>query len=126
MTKTHLVAYFFGVRERTHPREGQVAEVSLHEKARCNMAWDQAKTTPAVARPSVKPKEDPLTYEMWLTGEVEHGPVEEQGAAEGLFLEELQCRGPQKWSGNKTLKNGASAMDCSSDPPRRDGWIRSC
>jgi hypothetical protein len=50
------------------------------------MSRDQAKTKPTVAGPSVKPKEEPLVYEMWLTGEVEHGPVEERGAAEGLLL----------------------------------------
>jgi hypothetical protein len=59
------------------------------------MSRKQAKTTPTVARPSVKPKEDPLAYEMWLTGEVDHGPVEERGAAERLLLEELQRRGSQ-------------------------------
>jgi hypothetical protein len=45
---------------------------------------------------------------MWLTGEVDHGPVEERGAAEGLVLEELQRRGPQKRSGNKVLKKNVS------------------
>ncbi|MEP7150380.1 MAG: hypothetical protein ABI856_01605 [Nitrospira sp.] len=39
------------------------------------------------AAPAVKPEEDPPAYELWLTGEVEHGPVEERGAAEGLLLE---------------------------------------
>jgi hypothetical protein len=34
--------------------------------------------------------------------------VEERGAAEGLLLEELQRRGLQKRSGNKTLKRNAS------------------
>jgi hypothetical protein len=72
------------------------------------MARKQAKATPTVARPSVKPKEDPLAYEMWLTGEVEHGPVEERGAAEGLLLEELQRRTPQRRSGNTTLKKNIS------------------
>ena len=49
-----------------------------------------------------------MAYEMWLTGEVEHGPVKERGAAEGLLLEELQRRGPQKRSGNTTLKKNVS------------------
>ena len=72
------------------------------------MARKQPKTTPTVARPAVKPEEDPLAYEMWLTGEVDHGLVEERGAAEGLLLEELQRRGPQKRSGNKTVKKNVS------------------
>ena len=72
------------------------------------MARKQAKSIPTVARPAVKPNEDPLAYEMWLTGEVDHGPVEERGAAEGLLLEELQRRGPQKRSGNKVLKKNVS------------------
>lgn len=66
------------------------------------------KAKPTVSRPAAKPKEDPLAYEMWLTGEVDHGPVEERGAAEGLLLEELQRRGPQKRSGNKTVKKNVS------------------
>lgn len=72
------------------------------------MSRKQAKTKPTTSRPAVKPKEDPLAYEMWLTGEVDHGPVGERGAAEGLLLEELQRRGPQKPSGNKTLKKNVS------------------
>ena len=99
---------FFTLGECNDPREGQVAEVNLYEKARCDMSRKQAKTKPAAPGPPVKPKEDPLAYEMWLTGEVDHGPVEERGAAEGLLLEELQRRGPQKRSGNKTLKKNVS------------------
>lgn len=72
------------------------------------MSRKQAKTKSTGARSTGKPKEDPLAYEMWLTGEVEHGPVEERGAAEGLLLEELQRRGPRKRSGNKTLKKNVS------------------
>ena len=72
------------------------------------MSRKQAKTKPTAARSTGKPKEDPLAYEMWLTAEAAHGPVEERGAAEGLLLEELQRRGPQKRSGNKTLKSKAS------------------
>jgi hypothetical protein len=34
--------------------------------------------------------------------------VEERGAAEGLVLEELQRRGPQKRSGNNTVKKNVS------------------
>ena len=68
----------------------------------------KTETKPTASRPAAKPIEDPLAYEMWLTGEVDHGQVEERGAAEGLFLEELQRRGPQKRSGNKTLKKNAS------------------
>jgi hypothetical protein len=83
-------------------------EVTLHEKARCDMARKQAKTIPAVARPTIKPEQDPLAYEMWLTGEVDHGAMEERSAAEGLLLEELQRRGPQKRSRNKTLKRNVS------------------
>ncbi|MEP6933383.1 MAG: hypothetical protein ABI988_05525 [Nitrospirota bacterium] len=47
-------------------------------------------------------------YEMWPTGEVYQGPVEERVAAEGLLREELQRRGPQKRSGNKTVKKNVS------------------
>jgi hypothetical protein len=72
------------------------------------MSRKKAQTTPTVARPSIKPKEDPLAYEMWLTGEVDHGPVEERGAAEGLVLEARQRRGPQNRSGNKVLKKNTS------------------
>ncbi|MEO5956577.1 MAG: hypothetical protein ABIR36_12945 [Nitrospiraceae bacterium] len=68
------------------------------------MSQKQAKMQPTAGRPAVKPKEDPLAYEMWLTGEVEHGPVEERGAAEGLLLKELQRREPRKPSGNKPVK----------------------
>jgi hypothetical protein len=49
-----------------------------------------------------------LAYEMWLTRETAHGPVEERGAAEGLLREELQRRGPQKRSGHTTLKKNVS------------------
>jgi hypothetical protein len=72
------------------------------------MSRKQTKTKLMSSRSAVKPEEDPLAYEMWLTGEVEHGPVDERGAAEGLLLEELQRRGPQKRSGNKTLKKNVS------------------
>ncbi len=72
------------------------------------MSQKQVKTRPTIARPAVKPEEDPLAYEMWLTREAAHGPVEERGAAEGLLLEELQRRGPQKRSGHTTLKKNVS------------------
>ncbi|MEO8339984.1 MAG: hypothetical protein ABI604_09745 [Nitrospirota bacterium] len=72
------------------------------------MSQKQPNMKPTVARPAVNPEEDPLAYEMWLTGEVDHGSVEERGAAEGLLLEELQRRGPQKRSGNKTVKKNVS------------------
>lgn len=72
------------------------------------MAENQAKTIPTTPCPSDRPEEAPLAYEMWLTGEVYQGPVEERGAAEGLILEELQRRGPQKRSGNKTVKKNVS------------------
>jgi hypothetical protein len=79
-----------------------------NEKARRDMTRKQIKTKSTVCRPVVIPEKDPLAYEMWLTGEVEHGPVEERGAAEGLLLEELQRRGPQKRSGGKILKKNVS------------------
>lgn len=72
------------------------------------MSRKQIKTKPMSSRSAVKPEEDPLAYEMWLTGEVEHGPVEERGAAAGLLLEELQRRGPQKRSRGKILKKNVS------------------
>ncbi len=82
--------------------------MTLHEIARCDISGKQAKTTPTAPCPSVKPEEDPLAYEMWLSGEVDHGPVGARGAAEGLLLEELQRRGPQKRTGNKTVKKNVS------------------
>ncbi|MHB8483417.1 MAG: hypothetical protein ACYDBV_11900 [Nitrospiria bacterium] len=72
------------------------------------MSQKKTNTKQTVSRPAVKSEEDPLAYEMWLTGQVEHGPVEERGAAEGLLLEELQRRGPQKREGNKTPGRKAS------------------
>jgi hypothetical protein len=72
------------------------------------MSRKQAQTNPTAFRSAVKPKEDKLAYEMWLTGEVEHGPAEKRGAAEGLLLEELQRRGSKKRLGKKTLKRNAS------------------
>ena len=72
------------------------------------MSQQQANTKPVASRPAVKPKEDPLAYEMWRAGEVDHGPVEELGAAEGLLLEELQRRGPRKRSENTTLDKNIS------------------
>jgi len=72
------------------------------------MARKQIKTKSTVSRPVVISKEDPLAYEMWLTREVEHGPVEERDAAEGLLLKELQRRGPSKKSKNKTVKANVS------------------
>lgn len=72
------------------------------------MSRSQAKTKPTASRPARRSDEDPLAYEMWLTGEVDHGPVEERGAAEGLLLEELQRRGPQKRWGNTTRKKNVS------------------
>jgi hypothetical protein len=49
-------------------------------------------------------KEASLAFEMWLTGDFDHGPVEERGATEEFILKELQRRGPRKRSGNTTLK----------------------
>jgi hypothetical protein len=72
------------------------------------MSRKQAKTRPTAPRPAVKPKKDPLAYEMWLTGEIKHGPAEERAAAEGLLLEELQRRGPKKRSGNMTQRKKTS------------------
>lgn len=63
---------------------------------------------PTASGPATKQEEDPLAYEMWLTGEVEHGPVEERDAAEDLLLSELQRRGPRKRSGNKTSRRKTS------------------
>ncbi len=72
------------------------------------MSRKPPKMKPTGSRPAVKPEEDNLAYEMWLTTEVKQGPVAERGAAEGLLLKELQRRGPQKQSGNKTPKRKAS------------------
>jgi len=72
------------------------------------MSRKQAKTKPTTSHPADKREEDPLAYEMWLTEQVEHGPVENRGAAEGLLLAELQRRGPQKRSENKTSRRKVS------------------
>ncbi|WHZ21769.1 MAG: hypothetical protein OJF47_000881 [Nitrospira sp.] len=72
------------------------------------MPQKQTKRKPAASRPSVKQKEDPLAYEMWLTRKIQHGPVEERGAAEGLLLNELQRRGPRNRLGSKTRKKNLS------------------
>jgi hypothetical protein len=80
----------------------------LMAKARCGMSPKQTKTKPTTSRPPVKQQEDKLAYEMWLTAEVKHGPVEDRGAAEGLLLKELQRREPPKRSGNKTSRRKAS------------------
>ncbi len=71
------------------------------------MSQKPAKKKSTTSRPTAK-TEDPLAYEMWLTGEVEHGPVEERGAAEGLLLKELQRRGPRKRLGSEPLKKNGS------------------
>lgn len=71
------------------------------------MAKKSTKTKPTVPPPAVRPKEDELAYEMWLTREVEQGAVENRGAAEGLLLEELQRRGPQKRSGDRIPRTKA-------------------
>ena len=89
-------------------RERHVAELTLNEKVRCRMSRKQAKTKATVSRPTVKPEEDPLAYEMWLTGEVEHGPVQERAAAEGLLHREFQRRGFQKRSADRRLGRKAS------------------
>jgi hypothetical protein len=68
----------------------------------------QAKTKPTASRSAVKPRKDKLAYEMWLTAEVKHGPVEDRGAAEGLLLNELQRREPPKRSKKKTPRRKAS------------------
>jgi hypothetical protein len=74
------------------------------EKARYEMSQKQAQAKTTEPNPPVNTEEDPLAYELWLTRKVERGPVEERGAAEGLLIQALQRRGPQKRSGNKILK----------------------
>jgi hypothetical protein len=74
------------------------------------MLRKQAKTKPTASRPAVKPEEGPLAYEMWLTGEVEHGPVEDRGAAEGLLLEVEDPRnGPETRYPEEKLRNNISS-----------------
>jgi len=72
------------------------------------MSRKQAKTKPTASHPAGKREEDPLAYEMWLTEQAEHGPVENRGAAEDLLLAELQRRGPQKRPENKTSQRKPS------------------
>jgi len=68
----------------------------------------KAKTKPTASRPAVKPREKKLAYQMWLTGEAKHGPVEERGAAEALLLKALQRRELPKKSGKKTTRKRSS------------------
>lgn len=72
------------------------------------MARKQTQTKPTGSRLATKPEKDPLAYEMWLTDEAEHGPVEEREAAEDLLLSELQRRGPRKQAGSKTSRRKPS------------------
>ena len=95
-----------------------------HEKARCDMSQKQPKTTSTIARPAVKPEEDPLAYEMWLTGEVDHDPVEERAAAEGLLREELQRRGPQSGQGERVRGRKPRDKRCVSGGRRTFGDMR--
>jgi len=89
-----------------HRTMAQGFERSMGEKARREMLRKPAKTKPA--RPAVRPEEDTLAYEMWLTREVEHGSVEDRGAAQGLLLRELQRRGPRKPSSDRMPRRKAS------------------
>jgi hypothetical protein len=72
------------------------------------MLEKQAKATPTVARSTALPKEDPLACEMWLTGDVDHGPAEEADDAERLFLEKRHRRGSWERLGNKPVKKDVS------------------
>lgn len=72
------------------------------------MPRKQAKAKPTSSGPAAEREDDPLAYEMWLTDEAEHGPVEERGAAEDLLLSELQRRGPRKRVGYKTSRRKPS------------------
>jgi hypothetical protein len=66
-----------------------------NEKARRDMTRKQIKTKSTVSRPVVIPEKDPLAYEMWLIGEVEHGPVEERGAEEASYLKSFNVEDPR-------------------------------
>ncbi len=73
------------------------------------MAGKPAKTKPLASRPSVKrEKSDKVAYEMWLTQKANHGPMEDQLAAEGLLLKDLQGRGGPKRSQHTASKRKAS------------------
>ena len=72
------------------------------------MSRKQAKTTPIITSAVVKLKEDSLACEMWLTGDVDHGPAEEADDAERLLLEERQRRGSWERLGNKPVKKDVS------------------
>gem|GEM_PF-1758735 len=79
------------------------------------MSRKRAQTKSTASRPAIKPEENQLAYELWLareeiwlTSEVEHGPVEERDAAEDLLLVELQGRGVRKRSGNKISRRTTS------------------
>ncbi|NGZ59272.1 MAG: hypothetical protein CV081_02050 [Nitrospira sp. LK265] len=72
------------------------------------MSRKQARTKSTTSLPAANRDEDPLAYEMWLTDEAEHGPVEEREAAEDLLLSELQRRGPRKQPGSKTSRRKPS------------------
>jgi hypothetical protein len=62
---------------------------------------EQTSSLPTVHREKVAK----LAYEMWLTRKAEHGhDVEDWLAAERLLIEELQHRGSQRRSVDKTVK----------------------
>lgn len=67
------------------------------------MPRKQAKTKPTASRPTAKRKKsDKVAFEVWLTKKADHGPMEDQLAAEGLLLKDLQGRG-----GPRRAKPGA-------------------
>lgn len=72
------------------------------------MSRKPTQTKPTASRPEGKSTEDILAYERWLTHVVDHGPMEERAAAEGLLLEELQRPEPQRRSRIRILKRQAS------------------
>jgi hypothetical protein len=73
------------------------------------MARKQAKTKRPASRPAVKrQKSDKVAYEVWLTKKANHGSMEDQLAAEGLLLKDLQGRGGPKRSKPKAAKRKTS------------------
>lgn len=59
------------------------------------MAKKTTKTKPTVPPPSVRPKEDELAYEMWLTREVEQGAVEIGVRQKASYLKSFNAGAPR-------------------------------
>ena len=72
------------------------------------MARKQTKTKRPASRPVAKRKKsDKVAFEVWLTKKADHGPMEDQLAAEGLLLNDLQGRSRPKRSKPKAKRKAS-------------------